>query len=302
MTKRKAARWILVAAMLGYVTFLGVRAWERRTDGFTVEKMHSDLPYDPAWDIKVSQEELANVNKILNQPYRYLGHGFQCYAFLSEDGTYVLKFMRHQRLRPPVMFDWLPNIAYFQELKKQKTQERFSRMQHLFRGFKVGFEYVPEQTGLVFLHLNKTQNQHPTIAIYDKSGAKHEIDLDKTEFVLQRKALLIKPVIIGLMNSGKVDEAKERINQIFALLVECSKRGIQDMDGALIRKDNLGFLGSRAIYIDSGKLSCKESIRQKARFVQDLHRLRPLHKWLSESYPELAKHFEVEKKRVIDAF
>lgn len=298
----KAVRCVLIIALFGYGTYLGVRAWERRTDGFTVEKMHSDLAYNPAWDVKVSKDDIEKANHILNQPFRYLGRGFQCYAFVSEDDKYVLKFMRHQRLRPPVLFDWLPNVSVVQRWKEEKTQERISRMEHLFKGFIVGFEAVPEETGLLYVHLNKTTGLHATVTIYDKSGAEHKIALDGTEFVIQRKALLIKPTISGLMKSGKVAEAKERINQIFALLAECAKKGIQDMDGALIRKDNLGFLADRAIYIDSGKLSRKESIKKKPRFVQDLQRLRPLRKWLLENYPELAKHFEVEKKRVIDAF
>lgn len=292
----------LLVLLVGYGIFLGIRAWEKRTDGFTLEKMHSDLPNNPNWEIEVSESTTEEANKILNQPFYYLARGFQCYAFVSGDGKHVLKFMRHQRLRPPVMFDWLPKYQFLQELKEKKTKERRKRMNQLFRSLKVAFEDVPAESGLLYVHLNKTENKHPMVTIYDKSGAEHKVCLDKVEFIVQEKAVWIKPTINGLMKEGNVEAAKERINQIFVLLVECSKKGIQDMDGALIRKDNLGFLPHRAIYIDTGKISRKKAIRTKECFTRDLRRLRPLHKWLAMNYPELAAHFEEQKKRTIDAF
>lgn len=292
----------LLVVIVGYGAYSGLRAWERRTDGFTLEKMHSDLVNDPKWDIQISEDKTEAANEILNQPFYYLARGFQCYAFVSEDGKYVLKFMRHQRLRPPVMYDWLPQCSFIKQLKEKKTQERAKRGNYLFRCLKVAFENVPEETGLLYVHLNKTEGMHPAVTIYDKAGTRYEVALDKVEFVLQRKAVLIKPTITDLVNSGREEEARLRIDQIFALLADCAKKGIQDMDGALIRKDNLGFLPDRAIYIDAGKLTPKESIKIKERFAYDLRRLRPLRKWLAINHPELAKYFDEQKKRAVDAF
>lgn len=104
------------------------------------------------------------------------------------------------------------------------------------------------------------------------------------------------------MESGQCHEAKIRINQIFALLRDCAKKGVCDTDGALIRKNNLGFLEDRAIYIDTGKLTLKESIKTKERFTKDLERLDPLYEWLQANYPPLAEHFLLEKQRVLNTF
>ena len=104
------------------------------------------------------------------------------------------------------------------------------------------------------------------------------------------------------MESGQCHEAKIRINQIFALLRDCAKKGVCDTDGALIRKDNLGFLGDKAIYIDAGKLRYKRTIKQKTYFVEDLKRLRPLRKWLDENHPSLVRYFDEEKERVEKVF
>lgn len=104
------------------------------------------------------------------------------------------------------------------------------------------------------------------------------------------------------MQEGNVVHAKARIDQIFTLLATCARKGIADMDNQLIRKGNLGFLEDRAIYIDTGKITRKESIKTLERFNKDLERLKPLHQWLEQNYPELALHFEAEQKIVLANF
>ena len=65
---------------------------------------------------------------------------------------------------------------------------------------------------------------------------------------------------------------------------------------------NLGFLQDKAIYIDTGKITRKESMKTLERFSKDLERLKPLHEWLEQNYPELAAHFEAEQQNVLANF
>jgi hypothetical protein len=239
---------------------------------------------------------------MLQQPFYYLGHGFQCYAFVSQDGKYVLKFFRHQRLRPPVMYDWMPDISYVRSLKEKKCESRLKRAKNLFRSFAVAFQDVPEETGLIFVHLNKTKGVHPMVTVYDKCGQKYEVSLDDREFLLQHKAMHCKPLISALMDANDIEGARRRIDQIFDLLLTCAHKGVMDTDGALITKNNLGFLPDRAIYIDSGRIIRKSLGKIQARFAGDLRRLRPLHKWLQKEYPSLAIYFEEAQKQAIASF
>lgn len=278
------------------------RAWDKRADGFTIEKITSNCEPEQRWAIDYTPEEIARVNEILDQSYTYLGRGFQCYVFVSTDGNYVLKFFRHQRLRMPVYFDWLPQIQWVKKKKASKEKELFRRKEHLFTSFKVAYEKVAPETGLIYVHLNKTTGQHPVITIVDGDGNGYELPLDAYEFVVQQKASLVKSTIAALMEEGREEEAKKRIASIFQLLVSCAKKGVADTDGALIRKDNLGFLGDRAIYIDAGKLSLKEKIKHRQVFAKDLRRLRPLGKWLEENYPTLAIYFEKQKRMAVQEF
>ncbi len=297
-------KWYLFAALIlfGYTCYFAARWQDKKTDGFYPHRIASIFSDDPRWDIEPEPSQVAFANKALEQPYTYLAHGFQCYAFVSKDDKYVLKFIRQQRLQPHVIFQWLPNIFIFKSIKEEKVRVGKKRADYLFRSLKVAFEDVPEETGMLLVHLNKTKAQYPVVTIYDKAGSKFEVNLDEHEFVLQKKALPIKPVISQLMKEGRVADAKVRIDQIFTLLVTCAKKGIADMDNQLIRKNNLGFLPDSAIYIDTGKITRKESMKNKERFALDLKRLEPLYDWLQENYPELAVHFRSKQQAVLANF
>lgn len=288
----KKRYYILAAILIGYGTYLFARFQDKKTEGFYVERIASIFPDNPKWDVAVSSEQSKAVEPALKQSYTYLAHGFQCYAFASQDGKYILKFIRQQRLQPMPLFQWLPDIWPFKDIKAEKEQFGLRRANYLFTSLKVAFEDVPEETGLLLVHLNSTKGLYPAVTLYDKAGQKHTVMLDSHQFVLQKRALPIKQTLASLMQEGKVDEAKARIDQIFTLLATCAKKGIADMDMQLIRKNNLGFLPDRAIYVDTGKITRKESMKTPERFKKDLERLIPLREWLQENYPELAEHFD----------
>lgn len=299
MLKNRKLLGTLAFVLLAYSIYGWQRQESRKNDGFEISKITTQIPNDPQWALPSAP---THIYLLLQQPFRYLGHGLQFYAFESSDGQYVLKFLRHQRLRPNVVIEALPNIVPFSYLKEYKEKECEKRIGYIFRSLLVAYKDVPEETGLLYVHLNKTKNLYPTVQLSDKAHTSYQVTLDSTEFVLQRKATLVKPTLSQLMQQGKTAEAKGRVEQIFALLKECAKKGVCDTDNQLIRKDNLGFIADRAIYIDTGKLTRKASIKTKERFSHDLIRLEPLYEWLKAHYPELAIHFEVEKRKTLDNF
>jgi hypothetical protein len=289
--------WIALFVLVsvgGY--FFVEKKLDRQNDGFSIQKIASTIPNSPLWDLPEISDE---AKYILKQQFHYLGRGLQCYAFQSSDGKYVLKFMRHQRLEPHLFFTLLPNLPGFRSLKEQQEALCQKRVGYLFRSLKLAIEQVPEETGLLAVQLNKGEKRYGKVVIFDKKERRYEVLLDSTEFVLQKKAELVKPTLTGLMKQGKVTDAKERISQIFRLLSDCAKKGVCDTDGSLIRKNNLGFLSDRAIYIDTGKLASKESIKTKTRFAEDLKRLIPLYEWLKVEHPVLADHFQVAQAETL---
>lgn len=295
---------LILAAVLALCggTYGAMRFWKKANDGFSINTIYSKLPNSPDWDIATTEKQRQEVNQILMQPFFYIGRGFQFYAFESSDGKYVVKFLRHQRLHAPVLYDWLPNCALVSTLKAKKCQKRAERVQLIFNSLKLAYENIPEETGLVYVHINKTQKQHGSVFLEDLLENQYQVPLDETEFVVQYKASFVKPTLKALMKAGKLDEAKERINQLFTLLADTAKKGIVDIDGALIRKNNVGFIQDRAIYIDTGTFVVKENANTKERFQDDLRRLRPLYRWLAAHYPPLAAHFDKQQKKVVETF
>jgi len=290
--------WTVVIAFF-LLCAKGIQKWESRGEGFRLYKIQSSPSYDPRWDTSYTSLDLEEAKQALDQPFRYLGHGFQVYAFVSEDDKYVLKFFRHQRLRLPKMIMSMPSIPIFDEWRKSRLLALSRRGDYLLRSFKTAWDLARDENVLLMVHLNTTEGIFPTVEIQDLLGNKYSLELDKYQFMLQRKAEHIKTVLTSLMQDGRVDEAKDKVDAIFDLFVRCAQKGIQDHDGALIRKNNLGFFEDRAIYIDGGKLAPRKIPCSKKAFVKDIRRLAPLHKWLRGEYPELARHFEKAREGAI---
>jgi len=287
--------WIIIFGLL-LLGIKGWQEWESRGEGFRLHKIQSFPDYDPRWDISFTRADLKKTTDALSQPYRYFGHGFQCYVFISQDEKYVLKFFRHQRLRLPKVIMAIPSFPLFDEWRKKRLLALSRRKDYLLRSCKTAWDLAKEENILLMVHLNTTEGLFPKVEIKDPLGNRYLIDLDKYQFMLQRKAEHVKSVLTSLMQEGKVDEAKKHIDAIFDFFTHCAKRGIQDHDGALIRKNNLGFFEGKAIYIDGGKLAPRKAPCSKKAFLKDIKRLGPLRKWLEETYPELAQHFQTTWK------
>lgn len=291
---------IVLAACLGYIVCFQPKDPHRSR---FLERQIATLDLqDPAWDVPASPKTLEKINEILRQPFRFIGQGLQCTAYASHDGKYVLKFLLQKPLVVKPRFEQLPDFFPFSLLKKYKVNMRQERKQKLFSAFLMAYKEIPELTGTLFVHLNPTKGQFIQPLIIDTKSSPVYIDADATQFILQRRAKLLKPTLIELMWKGNVDQAKARIDQVFMLLFNSAKKQIIDTDQGLIKSNNVGLLKNCAIYIDTGKLTkSSEKISKKA-FVKDLERLEPLHRWLQSYYPELASYFEERQKQVIASY
>jgi hypothetical protein len=299
MKKWCIVRRVILVCLSAVLIYQVAHWYDRRGDGFSLYKIQSVPPYEERWEVAYTSDDLERAKQALHQKYRYLGHGFQCYAFVSEDNQYVLKFFRHQRLRLPEFVLALPRLPLFEQWRKTKMLSLSRRKEYLMRSCKTSWTLARDETQLLMVHLNTTKVGFPTVEIVDPLGEAHVLPLDDYQFMLQRKAMHIKPTIAALMAAGDVEGAKKRILQIFDLFVLCARKGIQDTDGALIRKNNLGFFGDKAIYIDGGKLQPRKNRITKKIFEKDLKRLYLLRKWIKAEYPDLAEQFDFMQKNAV---
>ncbi len=270
----------------------------KQTDGFSVSRLQSAFPSDPHWDISpLSSLDQAAFDKAIGQKYRYLGFGGQCFAFESEDGQYVVKFFKHRLRKPQAWLMTLPLPESLQSKCSKQYKRILSKHYRDFNSYKLAFDFLKEETGLIAIHLNKTDNLHKNLTISDKLQISYQIDLDQTEFIVQKKAQLVYPTIAEMMKHGNIEMVKKSLHSILHLIVSRCKKKIFDEDPRIHR--NVGLIGTDAIFIDIGRFKPDEQRSNPEIYKRDLSTItRCFKKWLGENYPALIPIFEEEMIRV----
>lgn len=278
--------------ILAALLYSSIRLYFYLTDGFSLSNIKSTSSYDPAWEVPpLSDEEKELVFDALNQKYYYLGKGCQTYAFVSEDGNYVIKFFKHKHLRIDWWWKYIPLPQSYQEFRNQKIKLKKAKLQALFGSAKLGYEKLPEETGLIYIHLNKGKTPLAHLTIFDKLGFKHHLNLEKLEFLLQIRALPVYPTITHLVEKKDIRSIKRVFQHLIDVLISRSQKGVADLDPAMIQ--NLGLLDDRALIIDIGQLMADEKIKDPKNYSKDIQmRSKPFIKWLQNNHPELVPIFE----------
>lgn len=257
------------------ITFIATeRFCHKQTQGFTLHKIareHSSIAQE------VENPEIA---KILDQPYTFLGHGGQSYVFLSKDENYVIKFFKQHHINYWNLLNRLP----FKSQKFLKKREHQSPQ--FFESCRIAYKNFKDRTGLVYLHLNKTQIFHKKLTLIDNLKIAHKIDLDTTDFALQRRATPAHQKFKELLAIGNLDDAKKCIDSLLNLINERKNRGIIDRDPS-IRK-NIGFIGTEAIEMDLGSYS----LEPIAKLQDSGKHILKFRKWLESKNKELALYFD----------
>ncbi len=257
----------------------------QKTDGFALYKIQSLLAYHPEWEV-----ESSPAGNILDQRYHYLAKGAQSYVFASEDGKYVIKFFRIYHLTPPLWLTALSLPIYLQPYKVRKMIEKGQELSKDFESYAIAYKEMKEETGLLYLHLNKTDHLGKQLTIVDKIGIAHVIDLDKTEFLVQKRAALVFPSIDRFMLNEGIDAAKEAVSNLVGLLVCRYEKGLYDKDPDL--NTNFGFIGTTPIQIDIGRFRRQQdhpNPRDEICRITDNFR-----QWLDQKYPPLSEHLKQE--------
>lgn len=250
---RKFCTFVLVVSFFLSLPALALRY----TYGFKVSKIKIIAERRPEWDMEVSDE----VVKALCQPFSFLGKGTQSYAFISHDGQYVVKLFR--------------NV-------KSPTNPRNVCLLHTA---KISYEKLKEETGLIYVHLNETENALPILSLRDAVGRRMKLPLDRYRFALQKKA---SPFADTLEDAKCCPDAmRARINQVIELLCKRAAAGVRNTDPNMMR--NFGFLQTCAVEFDFGSYQedSNFNIQQEIKRYTD-----QLRKWLSSHCPEWVSYLD----------
>ena len=292
----KSIIWFALVAALFYGAG---RVYYAVTGGFSIGNITFALPYDDRWVTKpLSTEEQSNINQILSQKFHFLGKGCQSYVFESDDGQYVIKFFKYQHFRPRAWIDLFTFIPSVEEYRQNKMVEKRELLERLFTSLKIAYEYLQEDTGVVYIHLNKSRNLNKEVVIYDKMKLKHRLNIDDYEFVIQRKAKMLGKEIDQLMTEKRQNEAEIIIDKLLALILKEYSNGYADNDHALMQ--NTGILDGRPVHIDVGQFVRNNQVKQPGLYKQELfNKTWRFHDWLKRHHPALANYLEMRLKEII---
>ncbi len=291
---RKFWRAVAAVFVITIVVYGGVRLWFHYTDGFRIVHITSDFSHDPRWETReLTSEEQKKVEVALSQSYTYLGKGCQSYVFASEDGEYVLKFFKYKRYRPQFYFYWFTFLPYYQEYLDRKIDSKQQQLDRLFTSSTIGFDHLPKETALVYIHLNKTDYLNKRVKFRDKIGREHELEMDSMEFMIQRRGEMLCPVIDQMMAEGKEEQAKQMLSGLFEMILAEYRSGLADTDHALMQ--NTGVIDGRAFQLDVGRFVADPIVANPDYYHQEIfNKFYLFREWLGENHPSLLGHVNAE--------
>ncbi|MBS0616464.1 MAG: hypothetical protein JSR58_07940 [Verrucomicrobia bacterium] len=290
-------RYLLYAVLVWWGATSLTRFCMKQTGQLQLSLIRSTRPYDPLFDTRpLTADEEKEKNEALGQTYTYFGCGGQAYVFFSEDGKYVIKFFKQHHFNPPTHLNYIPGISKYRE---RKFAKRRLNLEQDYLSYKMGFEELPHETELVYLHLNPTSHIKKELTLIDRLNIVHKIDLDTTDFLIQRRAEAVLPTLKTKLKAGDQEGAKETINQLLSLVMTRCKKGFGDADPNLIT--NCGIYKDHAIKIDIGRFSRSPHMHEPLFYKPELYRItRPFRKWLVHNAPELVEHLDSSILEVIN--
>ena len=296
---KKISRYLLIIFCLCLSVYGMTRLYFYLTDGFQIINISSDFPYQKEWEVhSLKKDEQILVNQALSQPYFYLGKGCQAYAFLSEDGQYVIKFFKYQRYRLQPWLTYFPPLPAIVKYKQEKLSKKWHKLDGFVKSWKIAFDNLKEETGLLFVHLNKTMHLDQPLVIFDKIGMQHTVSLDQMEFCLQRRAKMLCVVLMEYQQKGELPKAKLLIDRLLQLILSEYERGFADNDHALMQ--NTGVVDGQPIHIDVGQFVYHETVKDPSFYDQELFTKTYKFKiWLGEHYPEIKSYLDQELEKII---
>jgi hypothetical protein len=291
--KKRATKCVVLVIII--LAFYGVgRLYYHFTAGFTIENITSDFAFQPQWEVRpLASDEQIVVKEALRQPFHYLGKGCQSYVFASEDNKYVIKFFKYQRYRLLPWLTYFPPLPAIVKYREEKMEKKWNKLDGFVQSWKVAFENLKDETGLIFVHLNKTDNLNKPLTIYDKIGMKHVVNLDQMEFCIQKKAEMLCEVLMNCKKSDDLPKAQQIVRSLLSMILSEYARGIADNDHALMQ--NTGVSEGKPVHIDVGQFVFNDDIKRPEIFHQELFTKTYKFKlWLRKEYPELADYLDAE--------
>lgn len=266
------------------------------TEGFALNRIEVIIPRDPLLELpSPTENQLKKLTLITKQPFHYLKKGSQAYAFMSEDGQYILKLFKFHHMRP---LTWVNNIPLPQAIAQERDYlllRRDLRTKRSLNSYKIAATHLQDECGLLFTQILPSPSYSLPVQLEDRLGRKYSIDLSQYGFAIQHRLNLVMPSLQKWINEKNTDEAEKALSSLVGLMVQRSKKGIQDADPDLHK--NAGFYGSTAVNVDIGSFFENKNISQVNAMRPDIQKtFQKLIIWLNNKSPKLASYLSEKLK------
>lgn len=296
MLRKKSFLYPFVIAI---ILFIAARCYYEITDDFRISHITYDLPFHHQWEVAESFDPLL-MESIFSQKLHYIGKGAQCYAFGTNDGRYVIKFIKFKHHKVENFEKW-KQVPFLDNTIEQRIAKHKRKLNAVFDGYVLAFERDRENTGLIALHLNHTPQFRRSITVMDKLGLERTIQLDEVSFIVQKRADVTQDVVNRAIAEGDWNSVERTFKQLFDLYHAEYRIGLYDRDRSIMK--NTGFIGSQPIRIDAGKLtyhaSLKDPLVQYREFQEILTRLKT---WVDRNKPGYKDRFNQTIDQSLDPY
>jgi hypothetical protein len=273
---------LIIALIVGIDRFC-----HEQTGTFCLHKIIENRPEDPTWEAPpLSEAENKQIEALLEQPFTFLGHGNECFVFLSHDGSTVLKCFKLQFLRPAYLKEMVQ--APLSSWKETLVQARITRLKRTFDSLKIAYETLKKETALLYVHLTPSTHFKKPLVLIDKLGIKHTLDPNQFKFVLQKKADLLIPSLSRWIAQGETEKAKACLSSLTALIKKRAHAKISDRDATV--QTNFGCIDGKAVEIDIGSFSALDPLLNPTDEAR--HIMTPLWLLIAREHPSFLSHFD----------
>jgi len=273
---------------------------ERQTQGFRYHQLLSHIPNDSRWEIPpLTLEEKEYRTVLLNQTFTFIGKGGFCCAFLGEDQKTVLKLYTHHFLD---LFSLCTHFSWEKLLLTSPVDVSALTpyLEFAFKSCKLLYTRAKEKTGLIYIHLNKSQDLISSVTLIDPIGVRHTIDLNQTEFVLQHRAEPLIHYIERSVQEKKIDNARQAIDNYLDCLLTLCRLGARDLDHGF--RDNYGILDNGVVVsMDISSFTEDHSIQRPGHYKKEIIlKSHNLAKWLKKHHPDLFIYYDKKLSELIE--
>jgi len=262
------------------------------TEGFSIKRIqiNVDLPDH----LSVPSPEPKTLNQLITickQRFTYLKKGSQAYAFLSEDGQYVLKLFKYHHMKPA---EWLLDLRLPENMinyRNHLVHRRRHRIDLTLNSYKIAAVQLKDESALTYAQIMPSSEFSLPVTLQDSIGRKDSIDLAHHGFAIQRCAQLVYPSFETWLAQNDLQSARQAIDSLVTLVALRSKKGIQDSDPDLHK--NAGLIGTQAVFIDIGGFHLNPKMQSNDEMKHDMKKVfNNLRLWLKKHSPSLCDYLE----------